>query len=215
MFCTSCGSPLPANAAFCGTCGQALGAIAAPAPAMQPPAPLTAQQPTAPAPQSTSDERIVGVIPNASKKAGFFKSETWNLLFTQRRMIAALITEQMVKAEASRATQEAQAQGAGVLKRLWSTATAGTTLYKRYLSMSPDQILAENRENFCVELAQIVSAKTSTGSIGVFDEQANRSYPDLLTIRTAGEKLEFQLGSGSNAREAARILRALLGDRVR
>jgi hypothetical protein len=166
--------------------------------------------------ETEMDESILGIIPNASKKKGWIKRQSWNLVFTNRRMIGALVTDEMVKAEAASATQAAQAQGAGVLKRMWSTATAGFTLHKKYLTMMADQILAENPENFAVELPQIQSVKASAGWPSVTNQNQTNQNPDTLTIRTTDEKMEFQLALGSvSAREAVTILRPILGDRVR
>jgi len=159
-----------------------------------------------------TDESILDIIPNASRKKGWFKQQTWNLVFTNRRMIAALLTDQAVKAEAASAAQAAQAQRADALERMWSTALAGVNLHKKYLSMPVDQILAENPENFSVELSQIESVKTTAGEMA----HAGRWEPDTLTIRTASDKMEFQLGLRSlSAGEATTILRPIIRNRVR
>jgi hypothetical protein len=159
-----------------------------------------------------TDESILEIIPNASRKKGWFKRQTWNLVFTNRRMIAAFLTDQAVTAEAASAAQAAQAQRADALERMWSTAIAGVNLHKKYLSMPADQILAENPKNFSVELSQIASVKTATGEM----VQAGKWDPDTLTIRTASEKMEFQLGLRSvSAREATNILRPIMRNRVK
>lgn len=162
-------------------------------------------------------EQVLAVIPNAAKKKSMFKWDSWNLVFTNRRMLGALITEEMVKAEADHAAQAAREAGSGTLKRLWNTAMAGTNIYKRYPSMTPEQILAENPENLSVELSQIESVKARSAIIGVVGTVGNDTNdPDTLTIRTNVEKMEFQLKAGSiSAREAVRILRPILGDRVK
>jgi hypothetical protein len=95
---------------------------------------------------------------------------------------------------------------------MWSMAIAGVNLHKKYLSMPADQILAENPKNFSVELSQIESVKTAAGEMG----QAGKWDPDTLTIRTAREEMEFQLGLRSvSAREATTILRPIIRNRVK
>ena len=85
-------------------------------------------------------------------------------------------------------------------------------MHKKYLSMPVDQILAENPENFSVELSQIESVKTAFGEMA----QAGKWEPDTLTIRTASAKMEFQLGLRSlSAGEATTILRPIIRNRVR
>jgi hypothetical protein len=159
-----------------------------------------------------TDESILDIIPNASRKKGWFKQQTWNLVFTNRRMIAALLTDQAVKAEAASAAQAAQAHRADALERMWSTALAGVNLHKKYLSMPVEQILAENPENFAVELSQIESVKTAAGEMA----QAGKWEPDTLTIRTTSDKMEFQLGLRSlSASEATTILRPIIRNRIK
>jgi len=162
-FCTGCGALLPADVRFCGSCGKPL-AVSATAP-VSPVAPVTtvvqaapAPVPVAPAPVASNVEALIGVIPSVSRKKGLMGVEGFNIIVTQRRMIFAVATNEMIKEEAKRVGKEG-----GFFAGMLNAATVGYTFYKRYLDMVPDAALAENPQNFAVDLSRIRKVKIEAG----------------------------------------------------
>ncbi len=157
-FCTSCGTPLEPGDKFCGSCGkQVSGAAAVP--------PITTSSPivenrASPAPAlvtSTSGETLHGIIPAVSRKKGLLSVEGFSVIVTDKRMIFALVTNEMVKEEAKKAGKE------GFLAGMLGAATVGYTIHKRYFTMSPDDALKENPGNFAIALSGIRKIKIEPG----------------------------------------------------
>ena len=128
--------------------------------------------------------------------------EGFNIIVTQRRMIFAVMTNDMINQAAKQAGKEG-----GFFGGMLNAATVGYTFYKRYLTMPPDAALAENPQNFAVELSQIRKIKI-TGDKGVdnyFTMKANQNsilkqhqYQEgTMSIETAGGNYKLNLPSSS------------------
>jgi zinc-ribbon domain len=143
-FCTNCGAALTPADHFCSSCGKPLAS-----PAAAPTAPVYA-----PPPPPVNDETLIGIIPAVTRKKNMMAMEGFNIIVTRRRMIFAVMTNDMI----SRAAKQAGKEG-GFLSGMVNAATAGYTFYKRYLTMPPDEALAENPQNFAVELSQVRKIK--------------------------------------------------------
>jgi hypothetical protein len=117
-------------------------------------------------------------------------------------MIFAVMTNDMVNQAAKQAGKEG-----GFFGGIINAATIGYTFYKRYLTMPPDAALAENPQNFAVELSQIRKIKiTDEKEIeNYFTMEANqnsileqhRNQPGTISIETAGGNYNFSLPSSS------------------
>jgi hypothetical protein len=90
-----------------------------------------------------NDERILGVIPGALRKSGTFRSTAFTLVVTDRRVIAAQVTEAVKRAHAA----EQKAVGGG--SRLGGLLGRGQAapLADRYLRMDPEVIVTESPDN--------------------------------------------------------------------
>jgi hypothetical protein len=159
-FCQNCGSALTEGNRFCGSCGRPV----TDAPPSQPPqyippppapipAPVYAQQPV---PNSQS-ERVIGAIPVIHKK-NMFSVESYDIVVTERRLIFALMTNDMVKEEAKKHGKD------GFLAGMVGAMTIGYTFYKRYLTMDPEMALRENPQNYQLELNQIRGVRLQLGA---------------------------------------------------
>ena len=200
-FCTSCGTALTPADRFCSSCGKPL---TSPAPAST--APVYAPPPTpvyyAPPQPAINNEALIGIIPAVSRKKNMMAMEGFNIIVTQRRMIFALMTNDMI----NQAAKQAGTEG-GFLVGIINAATIGYTFYRRYLTMPPDAALAENPQNFAVELSQVRKIKI-TGEKEVdnyFTMEANQNsifehhqYQEgTISIQTAGGNYNFNLPSSS------------------
>jgi hypothetical protein len=171
-FCTNCGAALDKGAKFCGSCGQKVSESAADA---------------KPAPAATGGgEKLVGIIPAVSRKKGFLSVEAFNVVVTERRMIFAIMTQEMRKEEAKK-----EGKGKGLVGVL-SAAFSGYTLHKRYLDMPPEAALKENPENFAVDLGAIRKVKVKGGNRWV-RSGVTQYEQGQMEIETAGEKYKFTM----------------------
>jgi hypothetical protein len=175
--------------------------MAADAPA--PPVPVT---PVCPASSNQAPavctESLYGIIPAVSRKKGLASVEAFNIMVTQRRMIFALMTNDMITQAAKQAGKEG-----GFFGGMLNAAAIGYTFYKRYLTMAPDAALVENPQNFAVELARIRKVKIEAGkeivnyaSIKANQDsilQQHRYENGKLEIETEGEKYNFAVPGSS------------------
>jgi hypothetical protein len=156
-FCSNCGSPLQPDAHFCASCGKPLaGPVQAPPPpsyAPPPPAYTPAYNP----PPQANIEGLIGVIPAVSRRKGL-GMEAFNIVVTPRRMIFAVMTNDMLTKEAKKVGKEG-----GFFGGMFNAATVGLNFYKRYLEMTPDAALAESPQNFAVDRANIRKVKVAEG----------------------------------------------------
>jgi hypothetical protein len=189
-FCTNCGAALDRGAKFCGSCGQKVSAS-------------TAEAAPAPTTVGGGDEKLVGIIPAVSRKKGFLSMEAFNVVVTERRMIFAIMTPEMIKEAAK---QERKKGLAGV----FSAAFVGYTLHERYLDMPPEAALNENPENFAVDLGAIKKVKVKGGNSWV-RSGVTQYEQGQLEIETAGEKYKFTMPHDTvdNAKEVLRQVRLI------
>jgi len=176
-FCTNCGAALDKGTKFCGSCGQKLSESAASSVAT--PAPVASTS------QGVSAEQLVGIIPAVSRKKGFISVEAFNVVVTERRMIFAIMTTEMIKEEAKKAGKK------GGLAGIFNAVTAGYSLYKRYLDMAPEAALKENPQNFFVDLNRIKKVKVKEGRNLTRGIGVPRYEDSHLEVETAGEKYKF------------------------
>jgi hypothetical protein len=230
QFCTGCGQPTVPGSRFCGSCGQPVAPAAAPPappayqpppyqppPAYQPPAqyppppayppPYQApppqyaqpQQPYYPpqAPAATPPaygENRIGIMPGISRKKGFMGMEVYNAIVTDQRIIFATQTNQMVR-------DEAKKDRGGFFANMAGAVTAGYNIWKRYETMTPEQALRENPQNFAIAMNQIRRVKFDAGRIlykkGVVTVGLNvnrdEDEPAHLEIETSAEKFKFDI----------------------
>jgi len=144
-----------------------------------------------------NEEQVMGVIPNVS--SGILGQKMYNLVVTDRRLVVVQLTSSMIKEEVKRVTEELKEQGAGRLKRMGATMTAGINLYRRYFSMPVADIFAETNGNFSIGQNQVkkISFKNNFSDKGKDEHE--------LTIKWEGGKLKFRF-SDTNPKEAKAFL---------
>lgn len=151
------------------------------------------------------EEKILGIIPNTH--TGMFGQKAFNLIITERRLIAAALKSDMIKQAAKEKSEESKEQGDGILKRMAKTAFVGVDLYKKYYQMSPETIVAENPENFSIEPSMVKKISVKTGT---FDQESNRSTPNEIRIKSTLGKHVFSFTS-IQPKEARTLLSQTFG----
>ncbi len=137
------------------------------------------------------EEKIIGVIPNVSLKTGFLRSKRYTLVITDRRLIGALITKELLKSEAQKRREQARKEGRGRFKQFLAGAITGFVFANRYLEMDPDKIEKENPANFSIYSKDVVNTKLREGMISEDEDGNTTQYPHSLVIQTKDKKYSF------------------------
>jgi hypothetical protein len=192
-FCANCGNPLEEGDKFCAYCGNPLSgvestpqsALSTPPPAPPSQSPVAPGQMAAPAPAAQPDqEKVIGVIP-VSRKKSLFSFESFSLVVTERRMIFALMTKEIMKEQAAQLYSKGFLKGLG---NLVTQSSGNNYIAQRYLNKPPEEALKENPQNFAIDRSSIKKIKLAAGFIGVGGQDAAEGK---LEIQSMGEKLSF------------------------
>jgi len=156
-------------------------------------------------------EQVLGVIPNITRKKGFFGQEAFNLVVTKKRLIFAQLTTAMIKDAADKAAKQAKEEGKGLLGQMFVTATSGFSLFRKYFSMMPEDILHENPSNFDVDLRAVKLARVERK---MTDYEQNKDIVVLTIQIESRANLKFNMENPDVA-SAKETLTSVLGNRVR
>ena len=155
------------------------------------------------------EETIRGIIPNTH--AGLLGQKAFNLILTDRRLIVATLTSEMIKQAAKQKAEESKQQGEGILKRMAKTAFAGVDLYKKYYGMPIENILSENPGNYYLEPSMVHKISVKQGR---YDDSSGRSTPNEIKIKSTQGKHVFTFPNPS-AKEAKALLTQTFGTVVK
>jgi hypothetical protein len=151
------------------------------------------------------NESIVGIISNV--RTGLLGQKAYNLIITDKRLIAAVVTSKMLSDAAKQQAADSKARGEGLLKRMASTAFSGYHYHEKYFDMSPEDILSENTDNFSLEPSMI---KKMSIKHGHFNENQGKQDPHQLKIKANNGKFTFSFSS-VNPKQAKEILSQAFG----
>jgi hypothetical protein len=117
----------------------------------------------------------------------------------------------MIAAEGERVAREAKARGENLMAQMSKRAFAGMNLYERYYTLAPEQIVAENGENWSIPIAEISACQM---------DEAEGGYPTKLMLASGQGKQTFSLdantlGSGRVLTKDALAMLAQAGLRFR
>jgi hypothetical protein len=205
-FCGSCGSPLVSGASFCGQCGTPVPSNTPISSPQRPSQPIPAQAPlTGSAGQSPgfnpmpnpSGEQTLGVIPNLIRKTSVFSQASFCGIVTNRRIIFAQVTNEMLKQESQRRRAEGKSKGEGWLSAAIDGMTVGYDYYKRYLDMPLANALNETPGNFSIDLSSLNAVRASRGARHMqknrFGGTADSWDNGKLEMVAAGVEYNFQV----------------------
>ncbi|MGD0804918.1 MAG: zinc ribbon domain-containing protein [Candidatus Bathyarchaeia archaeon] len=200
-FCPFCGTPVKENHKFCPSCGNPLELVpqiptptpqATPTPQpQQPQQPASAPQPAAapqpPQVQTTQGETIREIIPNLSVSKSFGRTDTYNLIVTERRSIFAKLTTEIINETVKMRRDKAAAEGKGFFGK-WKAQMQGFNTYTDwYKDKTPDQALGETPGNYAID-------NSAMRNIKVKEDSDDDSGMDLyyIEITTPTGKLKFK-----------------------
>ncbi len=199
-FCMSCGMEVRGAGAFCMACGaQVVNPAAAVAPPQPPVWPSDASQYGE---EPADNDPVVGVVGSASRAEGLMglKRTSYTIIVRRQRLVFAQVTKEMAMAAVEAARGTAKDSGKGFFGQWGAQLNAVGGIADRYHSMSVDQALAENPDNWLLERAQVNGVKVKSGSWN----DDNGQSEDRLTIKSTEGKFRFNIGN--NAREVKRLL---------
>ncbi len=201
-FCPQCGNRVEPNEKFCRNCGTSL-ATGAPPTTAPPEAP--AALPVTPSAEGHGQEKVLGIIPNA-RRSKLFGYDTFTLVVTEKRMILAQLTAQMLKTAVAEAQAKAKAEGKGFFAIMGEQMTAQLQYAKRYEGMSPDAALAETSGNTSMDNSSI-----SAIDVRITGDEDSTTSEFGITIRSSAGKTELLIPKDDRCIET---LKAAFGDRV-
>ena len=149
----------------------------------------------------------MGVIGNAKKMKLLGASwDTYNLIITDQRMILARMTQDMINSAVREAQTTAKVEGKGFLSQMMYQMSAMFRYSQRYCTMSPDQALAENRNNRGIGNRSISSIKMKLRDQGASDYREFR-----ILIEAQEGKFEFTIAEDERF---TTLLKQVYGDKV-
>jgi hypothetical protein len=159
-------------------------------------------------------EQVVGVIPLARTKTGFFSSKAYTLVFTNYRLIIAEARKDLVDAEVARSRAVAKAGGSGFLGQIGAQIKASNTFGRHYMAWDPDSILAETPSNTALAPPEIRGLKVDRKSRNVgSDDDFEQEYL-RITLETASGKRTYDTDAEQpDLAEARLLVDRLLGAR--
>jgi hypothetical protein len=161
-------------------------------------------------------ETVLGAIPDARIKIGLLKSETWVLVVTDQRLLAARVTDELVKSIAEQARAQAKESGSGFFGQWGAQLKASFALGQRYCAMTPEAILAETPGNWALSPGQVSTIKVerkSRSSSG--DDDSSIDYL-RITIEAAGGKGTYETNDDKpGQREVQALLARTFGPVVK
>lgn len=202
-FCTSCGTPLPDGARFCGQCGAAVQAI---------PASNATPAPATPPPAAVPSEPILGMVLGLNRRKGFLgmSADAFNLVITPQCLVFAFMSKKTMQDAVMAARREAKEQGKGALGQ-WAAQMGWLgVMARRYQSMTPDEILAQYPGSFVIPRAEVKRVRV--------DESDDDDGPSItsVVVETQSGRHAFQASMMSGgASQIQKALREALGSIVK
>jgi hypothetical protein len=162
------------------------------------------------------DETVIGIIPTARIKTGMFSSKAYTLVFTNRRLILAEATKQLVTAEIERSRAAAKGQGGGFFSQWGAQLKTSFSFGAQYLSMHPEAILAETPGNGALTPADVREIKIERKSRSAGGDSDMETDFLKITIEASTGKHTFETDGEKPKRDDARAMAAaVFGPAVR
>lgn len=169
---------------------------------------------------------MLGVIPSVQRSKGVLGYQSFNVVVTSRRLVFALMTQQIMNDAIRQASADGQRQGKGLLGRMSAQMGWMKSVMERYRTMPIEAALAEHADNFFIPLDEInqvnvegsgfedddeAGAISSAGNLATSKselviESASGTYQFLLKAA----ELPYSLHGGLSAHDTLQLLREAL-----
>jgi hypothetical protein len=176
-FCSQCGTKINEDANFCPSCGAGRTSSAN--------AQVSSSGYQAP-PAFFQSEPIKAMFPNLQIGKSWGRNDTYNLIITDRRSIFAKLTNELINETVKARRAKASAEGKGFWGQYKAQLTGFNNYTDRYVSMSPEIILAETPGNFYIDNTTILKIKTRDNT----DEEDSRVEYEIEFLTTS-QKYKF------------------------
>ena len=175
-------------------------------PGMQPPIQTQEVSQTIPLQQQTGEATVGVILLRHPKSLGRYDSYAG--VVTTERLIFAQLTSEMLNQAAQQAREQAKAQGKGFFGA-WGDQIKATIGYiNRYMSISPQTILAETQGNFAVYNSTISEIKVHLKGDGENDGPRELE----AEIKSSSGTFKYRLNEDSQLTD---LLKRVYGERVK
>lgn len=205
-FCEKCGAEVAANVNFCSNCGAPIQARASNA---QPVSPSQGQHIQAPAVVRGSElESVMGVM-FLKKTKSLGRYDSFGGVVTNKRLILAQVTSDMLKDAINKARDQAKSEGKGFFEQWSEQLQASFGYIQKYLLMEPSAILSETPSNFAIDNSSIQEIKLNLKNIG---QTKLKQYEFEIEIKSNKGKYQFRM---DDKNEYVTLLRQTYGEKVK
>jgi len=156
-------------------------------------------------------EHVVGVVPTLKKGKSFGRWDTYTMVVTDTRSIFALMTSAMIQQIGREAQQRAKEEGKGFFARWGEQLKAHIGFSQRYLGMSPEEALNENKNNFLLNNDDIRTIKVRRKTKSRGGDDADYIVTEF-TVEARGKKFQYEMESWNG--EVHEMLKSVFGSRV-
>ena len=136
------------------------------------------------------EEKVLLVAPSTLKKS-IFKTETWTVIVTNKRLLFAKYSQEVFNKEVKERREEAKAEGRNKLGQFFAQASASFTWYTRYNNLPPDEVLKENPENYYLSPQDVINYQLLKGKVYRDSDDITKQDPHQLVINSNRGKFVF------------------------
>lgn len=164
--------------------------------------------------QENSKEEILWVL-SAQAMESFFKRKACYLVFMKDKLLVAHLSSQRQKEESAKISSQAKAEGKGFLKSSGAIMQHWSNYYKKYYSMTPGEILAEEAINFAIQYENIVKLFFKAQLTDIDDDGSSSGHQGKFDITLLkGEKIKFSHTQSHND-SVKKMLTELFGEKLK
>lgn len=199
-FCINCGSRLTGIEKFCGSCGASV----------EPPLPeVSLHRSTSTMPVNATE--VVAILPQVTKPK-FGLADSYTIVFTESSAIFAKLTNQVLKDVVLKSQANSNAAGRNWIGKVSDQMKAFHNAHLRYFEMSPEVILAEDKDNFRLPHDSVLSLRLKTKFQGGDEDGPGDEYLEMEFSTSSGK---YKFNCAYDSKETATLLARFYGQKIR